>query len=158
MAVDPLANYLRLNTAARIPGELPPFAPWRRLKEGGKCVVIGMGPVLGNLYQLGDQGLLDDLEIWSVGTLPLAEPPAALVDSLHEKGRLAIIEEHYLACGLAEAVSYLLVRTGLRPRSLTSLHAVGYPSGRYGSQRWHQEENGLAGPALRARLEEILRG
>jgi transketolase len=44
------------------------------------------------------------------------------------------------------------------PRSFTSLHATGYPSGRYGSQRWHQEETGLSGQALRARLETILLG
>ena len=30
MAQDPLPNYLRLNTAARTPGEVPAFAPWRR--------------------------------------------------------------------------------------------------------------------------------
>ena len=158
MAADPLANYLRLNTAARIPGDVPPFAPWRRIKRGGRCVVIGMGPVVGNLYQMGDQGLLDDLEIWSVGMFPFGEPPAELIDGIAEKGRLVIIEEHYLACGLAESLSYALLRHGVHPRSLTSLHASGYPSGRYGSQRWHQEENGLAGQALRSQLEGILRG
>ena len=47
---------------------------------------------------------------------------------------------------MAEAVSYLLLTNGVCPRSFTSLHAKGYPGGRYGSQRWHQEESGLAGP------------
>src|SRR6187399_2023772 len=46
MADDPLPNYLRLGLSANIPGELPAFAPWRRLKTGRSCVVIGMGPVL----------------------------------------------------------------------------------------------------------------
>src|SRR3954470_3703200 len=138
MAQDPLPNYLRLNTAAEIPGAVPPFAPWRKIKAGGSCVVIGMGPVVGNLYELGDQGLLDELEIWSAGVLPLDEIPADLVASLEEKQRVVIIEEHYRACGMAEAVSYLLLRQGVCPRSFTSLHASGYPSGRYGSQRWHQ--------------------
>src|SRR6188768_358852 len=32
MAADPLPNYLRLGLSANIPGELPAFAPWRRLK------------------------------------------------------------------------------------------------------------------------------
>lgn len=49
MAEDPLPNYLRLNTPAEIPGELPTFAPWRRIKRGRGCIVIGMGPVVGNL-------------------------------------------------------------------------------------------------------------
>jgi len=158
MADDPLPNYLRLNSGAELPGDVPPFAPWRRIKRGPTAVVIGLGPVLGNVYQLGDQALLDDLEIWSVGTLPLDALPGELIASIREKQRVVVIEEHYRACGLAEAVSYQLVTEGLAPGRFASLAAEGYPSGRYGSQRWHQEESGLAGPALRAQLEQVVRG
>ena len=84
MAADPLPNYLRLNTPVAIPGDLPSFAPWRRIKRGRGCIVIGMGPVLANLYDMGDQELLDDLEIWSVGTFPLDEIPAELGASIRE--------------------------------------------------------------------------
>ncbi|SRR6266496_2334261 len=158
MAQDPLPNYLRLNTAAEIPGEVPPFASWRKIKAGRNCIVIGMGPVVGNLYDMSDQALLDDLEIWSVGVLPLEEIPADLIASLEDKQRIVIIEEHYRSCGMAEAVSYLLLRQGVCPRSFTSLAAEGYPSGRYGSQRWHQEESQLAGRTLRSQLERVVRG
>jgi transketolase len=158
MAQDPLPNYLRLNTAAQIPGEVPPFAPWRKLKPGRKCVVIGMGPVVANLYDLGDEALLDDVEIWNVGMLPLGELPSELIASIAEKQRLVTVEEHYLACGMAEALSHALLTKGVCPRSFTSLHAKGYPSGRYGSQRWHQEESELAGRQLRAQVERAVRG
>ena len=158
MAEDPHPNYLRLNTAAEIPGGVPPFAPWRKIKPGRRCIVIGIGPVVGNLYEMGDESLLDDLEIWSVGMLPLDGIPADLIASIEGKQRLVILEEHYRACGMAESLSYLLLKQGVCPRSFTSLHAKGYPSGRYGSQRWHQEENALAGRALRAHLERIVRG
>jgi transketolase len=158
MAQDPLPNYLRLNTAAQIPGGVPPFAPWRKIKPGSSSVLLGMGPVLANVYEIGDQSLLDELEIWNVGLLPFDELPAELIASIEEKQRVVTIEEHYRACGLAEALSYLLLAEGVRPRSFTSLHAKGYPSGRYGSQRWHQEENQLAGRALRSQLERIVRG
>jgi transketolase len=158
MAQDPLPNYLRLNTAARIPGEVPAFAPWRRLKRGRTAVVVGLGPVLGNLYQMGDDDLLDELEIWSVGTLPLEALPADLIASIDEKRRIVTVEEHYLAGGLGEAVSHLLSSRGMHLRSFISLHAKGYPSGRYGSQRWHQEENGLAGQALRSQLQQVVGG
>jgi transketolase len=156
MARDPLPGYLRLNTPAQIPGGAPPFAPWRRLKRGRRCVVIGMGPVMGNVYDVGDPALLDDLEIWNVGTLPLDDLPADLVTSIGEKQRVLVIEEHVQAGGLAEALSHHLLRRGLCPRAFVSLHAHGYPSGRYGSQRWHQEENALAGPGLRAQLEQVV--
>jgi len=158
MAADPLPNYLRLNAPAQIPGQVPPFAPWRRIKPGRKCVVIGTGPVLGNLYEIGDQELLDDMEIWSVGTLPIDDIPAALGASIREKQRVLTIEEHYGACGLGEALSHLLLTHAVVPQCFTSLHAAGYPSGLSGSQRWHQEESGLAGPALLSRLKKALHG
>lgn len=157
MAEDPLPNYLRLNTPAKLPEPVPAFAPWRRLKRGRSSVVIGMGPVLEGLYQMGAADLFDELEIWSVGTFPLAELPAQLSASIQEKRRVISIEEHYRSCGLGEALSYLLLTSGVVPESMTCLHAAGYPSGRYGSQGWHQEESGLRGPALVSRLEQLLR-
>jgi transketolase len=158
MARDPLPNYLRLNMPARIPGEVPPFSPWRKLKSGRSCVVIGMGPVLQGLYEVGLSAWFDELEIWSVGTFPLADLPDELRQSIRDKGRVITLEEHYRPGGLGEALSYLFLSSGAVPKTLTSLHAVGYPSGRYGSHRWHQEENGLAGPALFERVAGILRG
>jgi transketolase len=158
MAADPRPNYLRLNAGANlVGGEVPSFAPWRRLKRGGRCVVIGMGPVLQSLYELGAPELFDELEIWSVGTFPLDPVPVELAASIGRHGKVVTIEEHYGACGLGEAVAHSLLTSGLVPRAFASVHAAGYPSGRYGSQRWHLAENGLAGQLLRSRLEEVLR-
>jgi transketolase len=157
MADDPLPNYLRLNAAAELPAEVPPFAPWRRIRAGRSAVVVGMGPVIQGLYELGSPEILDELEIWSVGTLPLEPMPSELAASIRAKGRVITIEEHYRPCGLGEALSYLLLTSGVVPRVFTSLHAAGYPSGRYGSQRWHQEESGLAGAPLASRLSQVLR-
>ncbi len=156
MAEDPLPNYLRLNAPAKIPGEIPAFAPWRKLKPGRSCVVIGMGPVVQGLYEMDIPELLDELEIWSVGTFPLEDMPVELAASIEAKRRVISIEEHYRAGGLGEALSCLLWSSGLAPKSLVCLHAAGYPSGLYGSQRFHLEESGLAGQALVSRLRQLL--
>ncbi len=158
MAEDPWPNYLRLNMSVDIPGKLDDFAPWRRIKQGRGCVVIGMGPVLQNLFEIGNQDLLDELEIWSVGVLPVHDIPAALSARIRENHPVVVLEEHYGPCGLGEALSYVFLTQGIVPQSMTSIHAQGYPSGRYGSQRWHQLENGLAGPTLASRLEKVVRG
>jgi transketolase len=157
MAADPLPNYLRLNTAAKLSGQIPSFAPWRRLKRGRGAVVIGMGPVLQGLYEMDAPELFDELEIWSVGTFPIEDIPAELSASIREKRRVVTLEEHYRFCGLGEALSHVFLTSGVVPDSLTCLHAAGYPSGRYGSQRWHQAESGLVGPALASRLTKVLR-
>lgn len=154
MAADPQPNYLRLNSPAQLSGPLAPFAPWRRIKTGRRCIVIGMGPVLGGVYEMAD--LIDDIEIWNVGTLPIDEVPAALLANIADRP-VVTLEEHYGPGGLGEALSHLFMTRGLSPRSFTSICASGYPSGRYGSQRWHQEESGLAGPKLLARLRESFR-
>jgi transketolase len=83
--------------------------------------------------------------------------PEELSASIAAKRRVITIEEHYRAGGLGEAVSYELLTAKLLPESFSCLCAEGYPSGRYGSQRWHQEENGLAGPPLASRVEAALR-
>ncbi len=158
MAEDPLPNYLRLNASAELPGEPSPFAPWRKLKSGNSLVVISMGPVVQGLYEIQNPQLLDELEIWSVGTFPLQAIPAELCASIRHKGRVVTVEEHYGSCGLGEALSHLLLTSGVVPRSLTSIAATGYPSGRFGSQRWHQMESGLRGPGLVSRLERLLGG
>lgn len=158
MVADPLPNYLRLNTAATLLGDVPGFAPWRRIKQGAGCIVIAMGPVVGNLYDIGDQAVLDDLEIWTVGTLPVDDIPGDLGASIGEGRPVVTLEEHYGACGLGEAVSHLLLTRGVFPRSFTSLHAAAVPSGRYGSQRWHQREDGLAGRGLLSSLQKVIRG
>jgi transketolase len=157
MAIDPSPNYLRLNAAARLPGGVPAFAPWRRLKAGRGCVVVAMGPVLQGLYETDDPTLFDELEIWSAGTFPLEPLPSELKASIQRLGRVVTIEEHYQAGGLGEALGYLLLTSSVCPTSFSSLHAAGYPSGRYGSQRWHQVESGLRGPSLVSRLEQVVR-
>lgn len=158
MAADPLPNYLRLNAAAEIPETIAPFAPWRRLKRGSGAVVVGMGPVLQGLWHMEEPGLLEELEIWSVGTFPLAPLPAELSASIRRARRVITIEEHYGAGGLGEALSYLFLSSRVVPNRFLSIHAEGYPSGRHGSQLWHQAENGLAGPGLVTRLKAALRG
>jgi transketolase len=157
MARDPLPNYLRLNAPAELPEAISPFAPWRKLKAGRSAVVIGTGPVLQGMYDLSTTDLFGELEIWAAGTFPLEPLPPELSASIREKGRVITLEEHYRAGGLGEALSCLLLTSNVAPRSFTCLHAEGYPSGRYGSQAFHQEENGLRGRALASRVENALR-
>ena len=156
MAADPAPNYLRLNLAPKNTAPVPPFSQWRRVKQGNGLVVIGVGPVLWNALAIADAAVRDRLEVWSVSILPFQDFPDELTDAVARLGRVVTIEEHYGQCGLNEAVAALLLRKGLGNIRYKSAYARGYPSGRYGSQAWHQEENGLAGPALESLLRDTL--
>jgi hypothetical protein len=65
-----------------------------------------MGPVVQGLYDLAAPRLLEELEIWSVGTLPLTDlPPSSRRASGAGPGHHP--REHYLAGGLGEALGHL---------------------------------------------------
>ena len=157
MLADKSPNYLRLNNTKEIAIAMEPFQQWRRLKKGKKTVVISMGPIALNLLDLSPD-LLNELEIWMVGILPVAILPDELIESVKEKANVIILEEHYAGGGLAEHLAGQFLSVDKMP-ALTwhALNIKGYISGKYGSQQWHLEENELAGTPLLNRIEAIIR-
>jgi hypothetical protein len=51
-------------------------------------------------------------------------------------------------------VATALLTAGVMPRSFAHRHALGYPSGRYGSQSWHRAECGLDVASMLALLDD----
>lgn len=156
MAADPSPNYLRLNLPVKFDFALAEFQPWRKIKAGKSAVMISTGPVVGNMLGLEDSELFDAFEIWSVGVLPIHELPAELLAAVRAKRNVITLEEHRGQCGLNETIARLLLQNVDRVIKFDALYAYGYGSGKYGSQRWHQEENGLAGEPLKLRLRKFL--
>jgi transketolase len=158
MSDDPAPNYLRLNLAPKPPVPLEPFTPWRRMKEGSSAVVITTGPVAWNLFKPECASILDRLEVWNVGVFPAPELPETLMSRIRHVRRVVTMEEHYAQAGLGETIAAQLLERRAGDIMFARVYSVGYPSGRYGSQTWHQEESGLAGDPLRKRLEGVLNG
>lgn len=157
MMHDTAPNYLRLNLASAQPG-IPFFSQWRKIKNAAntpKAIVIGTGTVTDNLFKT-PADLLNDLEIWLVSKYPVNDIPAELAESVHHVKNVIIIEEHQGQCGLHETMASLLLKQLTVPIEYHTLFASGYPSGKYGSQQWHQEENNLGGKNLENKLKEFL--
>ena len=155
MVADPHPNYLRLNLAAKISHPVAPFAQWRKIKDGDKAVVIGTGPVLENIFNLPAE-IVDGLEIWALSIFPVRKMPDALVAKINNTKKLLTIEEHQGQCGMHECLASLLLNKLTSPITFKPLYAKGYPSGRYGDQKWHQAENGLGGEPLVKEVSELL--
>lgn len=160
MIQDESPNYLRLNLASAQPG-IPVFSQWRKLKSAvnsstSKAVVIATGTVADNLFKL-PQHLLDELEIWLVSKFPIYEIPVQLIESINDVKKVITMEEHQGQCGLHETLASLLLKQLGIPIKYYTLFATGYPSGRYGSQSWHQEENNLGGKNLENKIIEFIR-
>lgn len=154
MVADKSPNYLRLNMGAKVPYEVAPFAQWRKLKSGNKGVVVGTGPVLENIC---NSAWAEDLEIWVLSVFPIIDLPAELIAAVNRTQKLITIEEHNGECGLRETLSYRLMNELSTPIKMLSLAANGYPSGKYGDQKWHQAENNLGGEGLNTELANFLK-
>ncbi len=154
MADDRSPNYLRLNYPADPCRPIDGFRQWRKIKAGAKAVVIGAGPVLGNVLDLAD----DDVEVWAIGILPAKGMPEELMSSIRAKKKVMTIEEHYGQCGINELVARQLLEIGGGQIAYKSVYAGGYPDGRVGSQRWLQEQSGLAGEGLEKAVKELING
>lgn len=154
MIADKNPNYLRLNVGAKINYPVAPFAQWRKIKDGTKGVVVGTGPVTENIIH---STLADDLEVWVLSVFPISELPAELVSSVNATQKLITIEEHQGECGLRETLSFHLMNQLTSNIKILSLSADGYPSGKYGNQKFHQEENNLVGEGMEKQLAAFLK-
>lgn len=157
MINDPSPNYLRLNMASR-QENIPQFSPWRKLKDADgrrRAILIGTGTVTDHIFQL-EPSLLAGLEVWLVSQFPVHQLPEELIHSMEQIRNVITLEEHSGQCGMNEAVGSMLLRNLSVPIIYNSLFANGYPSGKYGSQQWHLEENHLAGANLAIAVSKFI--
>ena len=157
MVRNPGPSYLRLGKS--VPEFSGPISSqrwsgFRQIQRGDSVVIVAMGPVIENVISGLPQLPQQSVDLWSVGQFPVLSLPNEFVESVKRARKVITLEEHYRAGGLAESLSPLLLKNISEPISFINLCAEGYPSGLYGSQRWHQEENGLAG----ARLMDTITG
>lgn len=134
-------GYLRLGLAPK-PDQLKieSYSHTRRLLKGDKLTVVGIGPVIINVFEA--LGLLNDPvcqpDLFVVSEMPLTEISPELKKSLKKTGQLVIIEEHVSRGGLAENLALLLAKNQLFCR-IEHVCAQGYPNGLYGSQSYHHK-------------------
>ena len=142
--------YLRLGRDEEPKGlVLPPYAPWRRILSGAGPVMLVVGPLAGSIAG----ALLEWPEksrpaLWVLSELPISRGsptslPEAFLADLRRSGHLYVVEEHIAHGGVGEMLAYALVARGEAPSRFTHRCAMGYPSGQYGSQKFHRQECGL---------------
>jgi transketolase len=149
--------YLRLGRDEKPKGfTLPPYAPWRRVLAGSGATMVIVGPLAGGIIE----ALLAAPEasrpsVWVVTELPITDAmlPVAFLDDLRRSGHLFVVEEHVAQGSAGQMLAYALAKRGLAPARFTHRSALGYPSARYGSQKFHRKESGLDPASILAAVQ-----
>lgn len=149
--------YLRLNLAANVVfKEDGAYRPFRQVRRGEGAVIICLGPLVGQVVAALETEGMPSPSVWSLAKFPFGPLPTRLVEELETARKCLVVEEHLAAGGAGEALAAALLGTLTTPIRFQHLFARGYPSGRYGSQRWHLEESSLAGAGLAQAIRELV--
>ena len=153
-------SYLRLGLGKLPPlVQLPAFEPIRKLwKPQGepKITVATLGPI-GLQALTAIMSSKQSAELFVFSEFPINSLSSEFLTSVKETNRLLIVEEHIAHGGLGSALALALLKAGAHPQ-IEHLHALGYPDGLYGSQRYHQERSGLDETSITRALERVCRG
>lgn len=137
-------TYLRLGYDVRPKGaEVPQYAPWRQVLSGELGAIAALGPLAGIAWQaLLDVPVTDRPSVWAVTEFNDDKIPELFWNQAAGK-KLFIIEEHVAAGGLGMHVALAMARLGIQVSSFAQRYALGYPTGRFGSQAFHRAQCGL---------------
>jgi len=146
--------YLRLGLSENMNGlAMPAYSPWRRLLERGArgSTMLVVGPLVGGIVKAA-MSLEVDVRpsVWVLSELPIEDMPSLFIEDIAASQRLIVVEEHVEHGGAGEMLAAKLLRRGVSPTRFSQLTARGYPSGLYGSQRFHRTECGLDPAAVLA--------
>lgn len=135
--------YLRLGLGINYPSavEIGPVNQVKAASVKPSLTVITQGPVVKNAIKAIEGR--DDVDLFSILTLPVLEFSDALLTSLATSKNVLVIEEHVERGGLAEYLLLQLTRKGYVFETFEAFNAKGYPSKTYGSQDFHWKESGL---------------
>jgi transketolase len=133
----------------------PPFAAWRHLLTGAGPTIAIAGPLAGGILDAVRQSDLS-VDVWLVSELPITELPSEFLSSLRRSNYLMVIEEHVRAGGLGQMLAHQLLLGGVAPGQFVHRTALGYVSGRYGSQQFHRAECNLDPASIVAELSRAV--
>jgi transketolase len=140
--------YLRLGLSEE-PKELalPPYGAWRQLVDRGargRATILAVGPLVGGIVDAVRNIAADRRpSVWLLSELPIVDMPQPFVEDVTSSPHLVVVEEHVEHGGAGSMVAHSLLTRNIAPRRFSHLAARGYPSGLYGSQKFHRRESGL---------------
>jgi transketolase len=143
-------TYLRLGYDARPAGTVAPtYSAWRQILPGKKGALAALGPLAGVAWQaLQDISEAHRPTLWAVCEFEEIAIPEIFLQQVAD-GPLYVIEEHVAHGGLGMHLCFTLAKRGLECPAFVHRPALGYPTGRFGSQGFHRAQCGLDVASIR---------
>lgn len=149
--------YLRLGAGPNAPEGSTHQGSFHQVVRADNAIgtVVALGPVAANVLKaLETPELANRFDVFTATNLPL-DLPVELAQRWAGKP-LLVVEEHVSVGGLAQQLSVKLLAAGAAPGRFVSVCAQGYPNGRYGDQKYHQQLSGLDPASLARQLTTFL--
>jgi transketolase len=153
-----LPAYLRLGLGKKMPEkyELTSYGAVCRAAEKAQLTIAVQGPIANNVHEaLLELTAYNTADVFLLNKLPIAVLPDEFCKSAATTGNVLIVEEHVASGGLGSAVSLLMRGNGISVKKFIHLCAVGYPTGQYGSQGFHQQQSGLDVSGIAATIQKF---
>lgn len=137
-------TYIRLGYDARSAvRSIPTYAAWRQVLDGQNGMLVALGPLAGVAVEaLVDCEFKKRPAVWAVCELGEGVVPKEFWGKV-TGSNIYIIEEHKAEGGIGMQLAYSFLKKGIQPARFQHRHALGYPSGTFGSQEFHRKQSGL---------------
>lgn len=148
-------TYLRLGYDAR-PAEtdVADYAPWREVLPGECGTMAALGPMAGVAWRaFADMPQQQRPAVWAVCEFDENAIPEKFLDQAADQ-QIYVLEEHVEHGGLGAHLALAAAKRGLSFGQFSHRYALGYPTGRYGSQAFHRTQCGLDSKSIREMVTE----
>jgi transketolase len=146
-------TYLRLGYDVRPKDTaVPKYSAWRQVLSGEQGAIAALGPLAGVAWQaLLNLSASERPAVWAVTEFTSNGIPDEFWAQVAGK-KLFVTEEHVAAGGLGMHVAHAMARLGIHVSCFIHRHALGYPTGRFGSQAFHRAQCGLDADGVHAMI------
>lgn len=130
------------------------YDPWREVLPGNQGAIASLGPLAGVSWQaLLDLPIEQRPAVWAVTEFNEQAIPKLFWNQIEGKP-LFVTEEHVASGGLGMHITLAMTKMGVKPSRFGHRYALGYPTGRYGSQAFHRAQSALDSDGVRALVME----
>lgn len=152
--------YVRLGRC-QVPTEavVPEYRPWRRVVNGPGPVVVCVGPLIETWYEvLSTLPAQSQPSLWLATQFPfaVAPPPNELLSDINSRQRLLVMEEHVAHAGASAMLCQWLIQHHCKLEKYEQLCALGYPTGRYGSQLFFRKQSALDAQSVKQKYMQLM--